>query len=52
MGVLMTIKQAKKVLGKDVGNLTDEELLEEIKLAAMFKDLFFSQTIKDRKSTS
>ena len=39
--ILMTIKQARKVLGKLSENISDEELEREIKAAELLKTLFF-----------
>jgi len=48
----MTIEQARKLLGKEAENLSDEELQRDIDVATMLKDLFFDQLVKDRKKTS
>lgn len=37
----VTILQARKALGSLANNVSDEQLLEEIKLAENFKDAFF-----------
>lgn len=38
----MTLKRARKVLGKLAGNIPDEVLAEDIKNAEILKNLFFS----------
>jgi len=40
----MTVDQAKKILGKTAGNMTDLEIEENIKTATLFKELFFELT--------
>lgn len=46
----LTIKQARRVLGKDAQGVSDAELERDIEAAAMFKDLFFDYHTKNRKS--
>ncbi len=42
----MTIKQARKALGKDGEKLTDEEILEYINTAEVLADIFFDMWAK------
>ncbi|SRR5258706_16423777 len=37
----LTIKRARKILGKSADKITDEELLRDIKAAEILKNLFF-----------
>ena len=37
----MTLKEAKKILGKEIIKCSDDEILEDIEMASLFKDLFF-----------
>lgn len=46
----LTIKYARKVLGKLAENVSDEQLEKEIKAAQLLKSLFFNQ-IKDNKDS-
>lgn len=48
----MTLEQARKILGEEAINLTDEEIRSDIETAEYFKDLFFNNLIKNRKTTS
>lgn len=45
----MTIKQARKVLGDQAKNLSDEEILQEISTAEVLKNLYFQFFLKGRK---
>lgn len=38
----MTVKQARRILGKEAKTLSDDELLVDISSAQFLKDLFFS----------
>lgn len=49
---LMTIKEARKILGKEAENLTDEEIALNIESAKFLKDLFFNNLTKNRKTTN
>lgn len=42
----MTIKQARKVLGKDGGDLTDQEVQKCIDTARFFAEIAVSQFLK------
>lgn len=42
----MTIKYARKILGKLAENISDKELLKEIEVAEAFKEFFFNQLTK------
>jgi hypothetical protein len=48
----MTTEQARKVLGYEADNLTDEEIRSDIDTADLFKELFFNNLIKSRKQDS
>jgi hypothetical protein len=37
----MTIEQIRRALGKEAENVSDEELLGELRIATLYKDLFF-----------
>lgn len=45
----MTLKDARKILGKEAENLTDEELEKTIESATLLKDLFFDNYIKGQQ---
>ena len=47
----ISIKKARKLLGKDANNITDEELEKDIEAATLLKDLFFSSYINSKKNT-
>jgi hypothetical protein len=42
----MTIKEARKILGKDAENISDEDIRRDIDMAVLFKDLFFNINTK------
>jgi len=42
---MLTIKEARKVLGKKSDEMTEEELIREIESANLLKELFFKQFI-------
>ena len=44
----MTIKQARKILGKQARNISDNQLQRDIGVAMLLKDLFFNNVIKRR----
>lgn len=46
----MTIKEARKNLGKLACNITDNEILNEIESATLLKDLFFNLYLKNKKT--
>lgn len=50
----MNIQKARKVLGKEGKNLTDEQISEEINtatvLADIFLDMWFEMTPEERKA--
>lgn len=48
----MNIKQARKILGDQATNLTDEVILQDIKTAEVLKTLFFQSFLKDKKTPS
>lgn len=37
----MTVKQARKLLGKEAEGNTDEEIQKDIEVVEFFKDMFF-----------
>ena len=41
----MTLSQARKVLGRDAQNMSDEEVQTHIEAATLLKDLFFSPKV-------
>ncbi len=43
----MTIKEARKILGKLANNLSDEQLKNEIEVVDFLSELFFAQTDKE-----
>lgn len=47
----LTLKSARKLLGKTVENVSDEELQKDIDTATLLKDFFFDAYLKDRKKT-
>ena len=46
----MTIKAARRVLGKDAHGVSDADLKRDIGAATFLKDIFFNFTTKDRKT--
>lgn len=46
----MTIKQARKLLGKMAESLSDEELEKEIQSANLLKELFFILSARNQKT--
>jgi hypothetical protein len=47
----LTLKNARKILGKDAHMVSDEDLEQEIDIAVLLKDLFFDNYIKERKKS-
>jgi len=45
----LTIKQARRLLGKDADNISDALLEKEIEVATFLKDLFFDNLKKNLK---
>lgn len=45
----LTIKQARRVLGKDAQGVSDAELERDIEAAALFFNLFMDMWTKNRK---
>lgn len=50
MATALSIKRARKILGKTATGLSDKELEKDIKLAEILKNLFFSQYVRRSKS--
>ena len=48
----ITLKQARKLLGKMAENITDEELDKEIKVAELLKAIYFNTTIGQNKGNN
>ncbi len=46
----MTIKEARKILGRKAKDLSDEELQQDIDAAELLKEIFFSLYLSKRKS--
>lgn len=46
----LTIKQARRILGKDAQGATDTDLERDIETATFLKDLFFDNYTKSRNS--
>ena len=46
----ITIKNARKMLGRLAENISDNELDEEIQTAKLLKDLFFAINARHKKS--
>lgn len=44
----LTIKQARRVLGKDAHGVSDTDLMRDIETANLLKDLFFDYHLKSR----
>ncbi|MGI5828421.1 MAG: hypothetical protein ACOX6V_05375 [Patescibacteria group bacterium] len=44
----LTIKQARRVLGKDSQGVSDADLMRDIETATLLKDLFFDFHLKSR----
>jgi len=47
----MTLGEAKRVLGKEANDVSDEELEKEIEIANLLKDLFFDKIIKGNNAS-
>lgn len=47
-GNVMTLSQARKILGKIANNIPDDELQKEIDVALLLKDLFFDNLLKTK----
>jgi len=47
----MTIKQARKILGKMAEGLSDKEILRDIRSAELLKNLFFENYLNQSKKT-
>jgi len=45
----MTIKQARKILGKQSRGVSDKELQRDIEVAELLKSLFFNMTTNSLK---
>ena len=45
----MTVKQARKILGKMANNLTDKQLEEEIQFSSFIAELFLDYNFKLKK---
>ncbi|MFC1654106.1 hypothetical protein ACFL1M_04635 [Patescibacteria group bacterium] len=45
----MTIKQARKILGKASRDISDEQIKDDIRTATLLKDLFFNSLIESKK---
>ncbi|OGK13846.1 hypothetical protein A2861_04520 [Candidatus Roizmanbacteria bacterium RIFCSPHIGHO2_01_FULL_38_15] len=41
----MTIKEARKILGKDAINLSDQEIVRDMEMAEFLKNLFFKKLL-------
>jgi len=44
----MTVNEAKKILGREAKNLSDDEVRSDIETAILFKDLLFNNLTKGR----
>ncbi len=44
---MLTVKQARKVLGIESSDLSDEEIEVEIEIASYLKELFFETLLKN-----
>ncbi len=47
----LTLKSARKVLGKAAQGVSDDQLQKEIEAATLLKDFFFDTYLKERKKT-
>lgn len=47
----LTLKNARKILGKDAQNVSDEDLEKDIETATLLKNLFFDNFMNKRKKT-
>ena len=45
----LTLKSARKVLGKAAQGISDEQLQKDIDAATLLKDFFFENLVKSRK---
>ena len=48
----MTLKEARKILGKLAVGCTDEQIAEDLRTAVLLKDLFFDILISDKKTVA
>lgn len=48
LGKIMTINQARKILGNLANNLSDDEIIKEIQVAEILKTLFFKFYTKNK----
>lgn len=46
----MTISQARKILGQEALQSSDEELMRDIEAATLLKDLFFNHMMESRNN--
>lgn len=49
--MIMTTKQARKVLGKQASGISEEELEKDIEMAELLKNLFFVTTTSKQKAS-
>jgi hypothetical protein len=47
-GVFVTLKEARKILGNEANNVSDEELKDDIETAELFKELLFNNLTQDK----
>jgi len=43
----MTIKEARKILKSKAKKISDKEIIKDIEIATLFKDLFFNNLMKN-----
>lgn len=48
----MTIKEARKILGMDATNLSDQEIMRDMEAAEFLKNLFFKNLLNPTKKNS
>ena len=44
----MTVKEARKIIGKDAENLSDQEVVRDIEVAEFLKNLFFTKLLNKK----
>ena len=45
---ILTINTARKIIGKEVKNVSDDDIQKDIEAATMFKDLFFNSLTRSK----
>ncbi len=51
MNAQLTVKKARRFLGEDAKGISDEELVKDIEIAELLKNLFFCSIIESSKAS-